>query len=81
MQALRLNFSGPADKAQHDQMVRLVESMLGAKKQLTMAQANKDKAYYEKKYAALDGEIDRLVYELYGLTEEEISMVEGSAKT
>lgn len=80
MQALRLNFSGPADKAQHDQMVRLVESMLGAKKQLTMAQANKDKAYYEKKYAALDGEIDRLVYELYGLTEEEISMVEGSAK-
>ncbi len=81
MQALRLNFSGPADKAQHDQMVRLVESMLGAKKQLTMAQANKDKAYYEKKYAALDGEIDRLVYDLYGLTEEEISMVEGSAKT
>ena len=80
MQALRLNFSGPADKAQHDQMVRLVESMLGAKKQLTMAQANKDKAYYEKKYAALDGEIDRLVYDLYGLTEEEISMVEGSAK-
>jgi len=81
VQALRLNFSGPADKAQHDQMVRLVESMLGAKKQLTMAQANKDKAYYEKKYAALDGEIDRLVYDLYGLTEEEISMVEGSAKT
>ncbi len=27
--------------------------------------------------AATDGEIDRLVYELYGLTEEEISIVEG----
>jgi hypothetical protein len=24
-----------------------------------------------------DGEIDRLVYELYGLTEEEIAIVEG----
>ena len=27
--------------------------------------------------AATDGEIDRRVYELYGLTEEEISIVEG----
>lgn len=28
--------------------------------------------------AALEAEIDRLVYELYGLTEEEIGIVEGS---
>jgi len=28
----------------------------------------------------LEREIDRLVYELYGLTEEEIAIVEGSAK-
>lgn len=27
-----------------------------------------------------DREIDRMVYELYGLTEEEIGIVEGSAK-
>lgn len=29
--------------------------------------------------AALEGEIDRLVYELYGLTEDEIAMVEGKS--
>ncbi|NOX84360.1 MAG: hypothetical protein GXO86_00105, partial [Chlorobi bacterium] len=28
---------------------------------------------------ALENEIDRLVYELYGLTEEEIEIVEGAA--
>jgi len=28
----------------------------------------------------LEREIDRLVYELYGLTEEEITIVEGTAK-
>ncbi len=27
--------------------------------------------------SALEGEIDRMVYELYGLTEEEIAIVEG----
>jgi len=29
---------------------------------------------------ALEREIDRLVYELYGLTEDEIAIVEGTAK-
>ena len=30
---------------------------------------------------ALEREIDRLVYELYGLTEDEIAIVEGTAKS
>lgn len=29
--------------------------------------------------SALEGEIDRRVYQLYGLTEEEIALVEGQA--
>ena len=32
----------------------------------------------QRAIAATDAEIDRLVYELYGLTEEEIKIVEGS---
>jgi hypothetical protein len=31
----------------------------------------------EREIAATDAQIDRLVYELYGLTEEEIKIVEG----
>ena len=41
------------------------------------AKTDKDKTYYENKCASLDRQIDRLVYELYGLTEEEIKIVEG----
>jgi hypothetical protein len=39
-----------------------------------------DKDFYENKCAALDRQIDRLVYDLYGLTEAEIKLVEDSAK-
>jgi hypothetical protein len=35
-----------------------------------------DKTLYERQIEATDRQIDGLVYELYGLTEEEIAMVE-----
>ncbi|MCJ7502094.1 MAG: hypothetical protein MUP80_03410 [Acidobacteriia bacterium] len=66
----------PTDKARHDEMVAKVDAMLEAKKPLGKAKTDKDKTYYENKCAALDRQIDRLVYELYGLTEEEIQIVE-----
>ena len=34
----------------------------------------------QRKCDYLDGEIDKLVYELYGLTVEEIGIVEGNLK-
>jgi hypothetical protein len=36
-----------------------------------------DKKLYQRQIDATDKEIDALVYELYGLTEEEIGIVEG----
>jgi len=36
------------------------------------------KTYYENKCAGLDRQIDRLVYALYGLTADEIKIVEGA---
>jgi len=35
-----------------------------------------DKTYLKRKCATLDKQIDELVYQLYGLTEEEIRIVE-----
>ncbi len=72
-----LNFSDATEKKRHDEMVAKVEAMLEAKKQLAYAKTDKDKTYYENKCASLDRQIDRLVYDLYGLTEEEIKIVEG----
>lgn len=37
-----------------------------------------DNIYVNRKCVALDKQIDKLVYQLYGLTEEEIKIVEGS---
>jgi hypothetical protein len=71
-----INFSDRADKARHDEMVTKVDAMLEAKVQLAKAKTDKDKTYYENKCFALDRQIDRLVYQLYGLTEEDVQIVE-----
>jgi hypothetical protein len=67
-----------ADKARHDELVSLVEQMLATKPQLARAQSDKDKDFYENKCATLNRHIDALVYELYGLTADEIKIVEGT---
>jgi hypothetical protein len=65
------------DKPQHDAIVVKVEAMQAAKEQLAKARTDKDKNYDAGKCAALDRQIDRLVYDLYRLTETEIAIVEG----
>jgi hypothetical protein len=37
----------------------------------------RDKELYEPQIKLVDAQIDGLVYELYGLTEEEVKVVEG----
>lgn len=71
-----INFPNPADVARHDQMVALVERMLDLHKRLAAAQSPQEKTMLQRQVAATDQQIDRLVYELYGLTEEEIAIVE-----
>jgi hypothetical protein len=67
------------DKFRHDSMVALVEQMLSLHKQLPEAGTPHEKTALERRIEATDGQIDALVYELYGLTEEEIGIVEDSA--
>ncbi|HZH29915.1 MAG TPA: TaqI-like C-terminal specificity domain-containing protein [Pyrinomonadaceae bacterium] len=73
-----INFSDAADRARHDRMVSLVEAMLGAKRQLAGAGTEAERNLYERKCAAIDAQIDALVYELYALTPQEIALVEAS---
>ena len=75
-----INFTDPSDKARHDRMITLVSSMLDLNKKLQDARLEQEKTQLSRQIAATDGAIDTLVYELYGLTEEEIAIVEGSAK-
>lgn len=74
-----INFGDSADRARHDRMVKLVEQMLGLHRQLAAAKTAPEQTMLQRQIAATDSQIDRLVYELYGLTEEEIRIVESAA--
>jgi hypothetical protein len=75
-----INFSDPTDKARHDQMVGLVDRMLSLNKQLLTAKTAHEKTILQRQIDATDRQIDRLVYELYGLTDEEIKIIEEQTK-
>jgi len=72
-----INFADPIDKARHDRMVALVNQMLDLNKRLQDARLEQEKMMLSRQIEATDASIDMLVYELYGLTEEEIGVVEG----
>jgi len=63
-----IDFSNKGEKSLHDRLVKLVDEML---------KLNKYPDKNRIKIQAKDKEIDELVYKLYGLTEEEIKIVEG----
>ncbi len=54
-----------------------VNQMLSSKKQLSISKTENEKYYRGQKCNSIDNQIDRLVYELYGLTEKEIEIIEG----
>ena len=58
-------------------MVQLVDSMLELHKHLNETKTPHDREVFQRHINATDKQIDRLVYELYDLTEEEIGIVEG----
>jgi hypothetical protein len=73
-----INFSDPADKARHDKMVKLVDRTLELNKQKhsgKLAPSQVDRI--DREIAATDAEIDNLVYELYGINDEERRIIEG----
>jgi len=70
-----MDFSDPAEKAAYDKIVSLVERMLALHKQ--PARTPQGQEMLRREIESTDGQIDRLLYGLYGLTEEEIKIVEG----
>ena len=64
------SFLAPGIKEAHVLMLALTPKLRGAT-------SESEKAALQNAVTTTDAEIDRLVYELYGLTEEEIKIVEG----
>jgi hypothetical protein len=73
-----IDFSDSSAAAHHERMVSLVDQMLSLHKQLQEARTPHEQTSLQRQIEATDRQIDTLVYELYGLTEEEIKIVEGA---
>jgi hypothetical protein len=71
-----INFADPADRERHDRMVALVEEMLALHRQLAAARTDHEQTNLRRQIDAADRRIDRLVYDFYNLTDEEIRIVE-----
>jgi hypothetical protein len=73
-----IDFKNNVEKKTHDRIVQLVDSMLSLNKQLAAAKTPHEQASLRAQIDATDAQIDAIVYELYGLTEEEIALVEAA---
>jgi len=73
-----IDFTDTAEVAKHDAMVAMVDRMLDLHKRLAAAKTPNKREAVQREIDATDARIDALVYELYGLTDEEIKIVEGS---
>jgi len=73
-----IDFDKPDDKARHDRMVALVTEMLDLHKHLSHAKTDQEKRLITQEIESTDRQIDSLVYGLYGLTADEIAVIEES---
>jgi TaqI-like C-terminal specificity domain/Eco57I restriction-modification methylase/N-6 DNA Methylase len=59
-----------------DRLISLVDSMLSLQVRIIAAKTDQERTAIQRQIDATDKQIDALVYELYGLTEDEIRIVE-----
>ena len=61
-------------------MVAPADHMLAFVRRLSESKTGHEKTLLSQQIEATDGQIDALVYELYGLSEEEVAIVEEAAQ-
>ncbi len=71
-----IDFDNSGDKIRHDRMTTLVTEMLELHKHLSRAKTDREKRLITHEIESTDRQIDSLVYGLYGLTSDEIAVVE-----
>ncbi len=72
----KFDLSKNADNEQYNRMVSLVRHMINLHKRAPASPQEQEQLARE--IAATDNQIDALVYQLYGLTPEEIAIVESA---
>ncbi len=75
--ARTIDFNKPSEKAIHDKLVSLVDRMLELHKKKNTLPPSAEREKIERAIAVTDEKIDEIVYGLYGITGEEIRIIEG----
>jgi len=71
-----IDFNNPSEKAIHDKLVSLVDRMLELHKKNNSFPPSAEREKIEREIAITDEKIDEIVYELYGITEEERRIID-----
>ena len=75
-----INYSNKNNKQCYDQLIILVKRILYLNNQLSESKIPQEREVLQRQIETTDNQIDRLIYDLYGLTDEEIEIVEQSLK-
>jgi type I restriction-modification system DNA methylase subunit len=69
------NYKNPSEKNKYDKIINFVDEMLELHKKIKTIKNPNEKTRVQRQIEATDDRIDKLVYELYNLTPEEIKIV------
>jgi len=72
----RINLQKASDRALHDQMVKLVNEVHAATRRHASARTDHERTSIKRELDSTDRQIDRLVYDLYQVSEAEIALIE-----
>ena len=75
-----INLANPAERTCYRQIMELVEQMLLLQQQLEAITIAHDRKVAQRQIDATDCQIDRLVYELYQLTDKEMAFLENDER-
>jgi hypothetical protein len=76
----QINLMSPHDRNSHDHMVTLVTQILQLYGRLSTEKMVYERASLQRQIEAVDRQINQLVYQLYGLTAEEVNIVEQATR-
>ncbi len=71
-----IDFNNDTDRTYHDKLVGLVDMMIKYNEDIKNKKLPQEKKILKIQIDTIDKQIDQLVYQLYGLTDEEIKIVE-----
>lgn len=75
-----IDFSNTVEIAKYKEICKMVSFMQSSMQRVALLRTEHERIALQRQIEATDRQIDKLVYELYGLTDEEIAIVESSVK-